>query len=85
MSDGTKSFFTSTKNIFSSKKGKSSQNSGVTSHYSTRNKQPEPGFFEKLFYTEPRSSAQDGRRVDVARASASVANACRVDVSKNSD
>jgi hypothetical protein len=53
VSDGTKSFFTSTKNIFSSKKGKSSQHSGVTSHYSTRNKQPEPGFFKKLFYTQP--------------------------------
>src|SRR5690348_17164571 len=47
VSDGTKSFFTSTKNMFSSKKGKSSQHSGVTSHYSTRNKQPEPGFFKK--------------------------------------
>jgi hypothetical protein len=25
----------------------------VTSHYSTRNKQPEPGFFKKLFYPAP--------------------------------
>lgn len=53
VSDGTKSFFTSTKNMFSSKKGKSSPPNGFTSQYTTRKKQAEPGFFKKLFYPAP--------------------------------